>query len=230
MQAHILAIDCNEEKRQMDQAYWAELGISIDFVSSIEQAIQDINNKDYLIAVIISDNLYYLPKLSEFIAVSKCPVVVLSSGYTHAEKLVAMRAGVIAYLGDMSLSAAAPCIWFLICQLHHPRTKPVEPLQVITHRNILLCEQCHIVFVNGEKIDLTHKEFVLLEYLLNNAGRIKTHEQIYSYVWKDDDFEYAKKYVSNLVSRLNQSLNIVLKDKLISSAWETGYRIDIRSH
>jgi len=57
------------------------------------------------------------------------------------------------------------------------------------------------VMVNGEKVKLTPKEFRLLAILLENAGRIRTHQQLLENVWGweyVDDLDYVRIYISHL--------------------------------
>jgi len=57
------------------------------------------------------------------------------------------------------------------------------------------------VMVNGEKIKLTPIEFRLLALLLENAGRILTHQQLLEKVWGweyVDDLDYVRIYISHL--------------------------------
>ncbi|WP_298176665.1 response regulator transcription factor [Saccharomonospora sp.] len=44
----------------------------------------------------------------------------------------------------------------------------------------------HVVTVNGEEVSLPLKEFDLLEYLLRNAGRVLTRNQLIDRVWGAD--------------------------------------------
>jgi len=57
------------------------------------------------------------------------------------------------------------------------------------------------VMVNGEKMKLTPIEFRLLTLLLENAGRILTHQQLLEKVWGWEyvnDLDYVRIYISHL--------------------------------
>ncbi len=57
------------------------------------------------------------------------------------------------------------------------------------------------VMVNGDKVKLTPIEFRLLTLLLENAGRILTHQQLLEKVWGweyVDDLDYVRIYISHL--------------------------------
>ena len=61
------------------------------------------------------------------------------------------------------------------------------------------------VMVNGEKMKLTPIEFRLLTLLLENAGRILTHQQLLEKVWGWEyvnDLDYVRIYISHLRRKL----------------------------
>ena len=57
------------------------------------------------------------------------------------------------------------------------------------------------VVVNGERVKLTPREFRLLAFLVENAGRVLTHEQVLEKVWGweyIDDVDYVRIYIAHL--------------------------------
>lgn len=61
------------------------------------------------------------------------------------------------------------------------------------------------VTVNGERVKLTPREFRLLAFLLENAGRIMTHRQVLEKVWGweyIDDIDYVRIYISHLRQKI----------------------------
>jgi two-component system KDP operon response regulator KdpE len=61
------------------------------------------------------------------------------------------------------------------------------------------------VIVNGNRLKLTPREFRLLALLLENAGRVMTHQQVLENVWGweyIDDVDYVRIYVSHLRQKI----------------------------
>ncbi len=61
------------------------------------------------------------------------------------------------------------------------------------------------VTVNGEKLKLTPREFRLLALLVENAGRIISHQQVLENVWGweyIDDVDYVRIYISHLRQKI----------------------------
>jgi DNA-binding response OmpR family regulator len=82
------------------------------------------------------------------------------------------------------------------------------------------------VLVSGELIKLTPKEYRLLAYLLQNAGRVRTSEQILENVWGyayQDSIDYVHVYISHLRRKLEKDP----KDpKYLVTEHGVGYRFE----
>ena len=66
------------------------------------------------------------------------------------------------------------------------------------------------VMVKGERVKLTTREFRLLALLLENAGRIMTHQQILEKVWGwefIDDVDYVRIFISHLRQKIEPDLS-----------------------
>ena len=71
-----------------------------------------------------------------------------------------------------------------------------------------------------KEISLTNKEFLLLEYLIRNAGRVVSREDILSNVW---DYEFDS--FSNIVDVYIRYLRRKIGDELIETVKGAGYRL-----
>ncbi len=85
--------------------------------------------------------------------------------------------------------------------------------------NLLRREVC----VNGRTIELTAREFNLLEYLTRSPGRVYTRTQILEHVW-DLHFDPSTNIVDVYIQRLRKKLDSE-KDSLIETVRGVGYRI-----
>ena len=80
----------------------------------------------------------------------------------------------------------------------------------------------HEVRYREEKVDLTRKEFELLQYLLENKGLVMTRNQILCHVW-GYDFDGETRTVDVHVRTLRQKLGEA--GNLIETVRGVGYRI-----
>jgi heavy metal response regulator len=74
----------------------------------------------------------------------------------------------------------------------------------------------------GRTIDLQAKEFVLLEYLMRNPGRVLSKTMILQHVW-DYHFDPQTNVVDVLVSRLRSKVDKEFPQKLIHTIRGVGY-------
>lgn len=83
-----------------------------------------------------------------------------------------------------------------------------------------------VVKQDGVPIDLTAREFALLELLMRNAGHVMTKEVILNRVWSTDADPVAN-VVEAVIARLRQKLNINTKGKpFIKTVRGLGYKVE----
>ncbi len=85
----------------------------------------------------------------------------------------------------------------------------------------------HEVYLQGEKITLTPKEYELLRYFIINRGKMLTHKQILKEVWgpaHHDDLQYLRVYVGQLREKLENGTPV---PKLIVTEPGVGYRMEV---
>jgi two-component system copper resistance phosphate regulon response regulator CusR len=76
----------------------------------------------------------------------------------------------------------------------------------------------------GQRIDLTGKEYALLEYLMTNAGRVLSRTMIIEHVW-DQSFDGATNIVDVYVRHLRNKIDEPFERKLIRTVRGVGYAI-----
>lgn len=84
----------------------------------------------------------------------------------------------------------------------------------------------HKLFRQGKAVELTPKEFGLLDYLVKNTGRARTREQILNAVWGNTVIVTARsvdRCVSTLRSKIEPDAG---KPVLIQTIPDIGYRFD----
>jgi two-component system, OmpR family, response regulator len=76
----------------------------------------------------------------------------------------------------------------------------------------------------GEDVELTSREFALLEYLMRQRGNVVTKQQIMGNVW-DFDFEGDSNVVEVYVARLRRKIDRPFGRESIDTLRGTGYRM-----
>lgn len=93
---------------------------------------------------------------------------------------------------------------------------------VLREADLVLDPARRLVTRGGEKIDLTAKEFALLEYLLRNAGRVLTRAMISEHVW-NYDFDTETNVIDVYVNYLRRKIDAGREKKLIHTIRGSGY-------
>ena len=83
----------------------------------------------------------------------------------------------------------------------------------------------HEVYRNGQKIDLSQKEFALLQLLMEHQGQVMTRSQIASMVW-NINFNTDTNVVDVAIRRLRSKIDDHYTPKLIHTVRSMGYKLD----
>ena len=82
------------------------------------------------------------------------------------------------------------------------------------------------VSVDGEPVKLTAREYMILEYLCKNMGRVLSSAQIYEAVWNEPAFK-SEKTVTVHIKNIRDKIEINPKDpKYIKVVYGLGYKVD----
>lgn len=84
-----------------------------------------------------------------------------------------------------------------------------------------------LVFRGGEKIDLTTKEFALLDYFMRNPDRVLTRTMISEHVW-DYDFDPMTNVIDVYVNYLRNKIDSGRQAKLIRTIRGVGYVLKVK--
>ncbi|HEX4954241.1 MAG TPA: response regulator transcription factor [Thermoanaerobaculia bacterium] len=100
-----------------------------------------------------------------------------------------------------------------------------KPLQSTLEAGDLVMDRAaHEVRVAGQPIDLSPKEFALLEYLLANRDRVISRTEIEEHVW-DSSFDSMTNIVDVLVHRLRKKIDGDRDDRLVHTVKGAGYKL-----
>lgn len=114
---------------------------------------------------------------------SSVPIIMLTAKDTEVDKVVGLELGADDYVTKPYSSRE------LIARIRAVLRRQHEPEQssgLLTVGPIRMDIERHIVTVNNVQVSLPLKEFELLEFLMRNAGRVLTRNQLIDRVWGSD--------------------------------------------
>ena len=90
--------------------------------------------------------------------------------------------------------------------------------------NLVVDPVTHTVERGGQSIELTPKEFALLEFLLYHPNQVVTREMIEQHIW-NYDFESESNVIDVFVRRLRRKIDDPFATKLLTTVRGVGYRL-----
>lgn len=147
------------------------------------------------------------------------PVLILTARDSTAEKVENFEAGADDYLTKPFAFAE-----LLMRTKALLRRSPVNRANVLRVGDLELDRLSQQVKRAGKKIELTSKEYALLEYLTSNAGRVLSRTMIIEHVW-DQSFEGLTNIVDVYVRHLRSKVDDEHPVKLIRTVRGVGYSV-----
>ena len=145
------------------------------------------------------------------------PVLLLTVRATIEDKVIGLDTGADDYLAKpFSFEELLARVRALLRR--SGETKP----PVLTVADLALDPASRQVFRGSDRIELTSKEFAILEYFLRNSGRVLTRTMIIDHVW-DYDFDADTNVVDVYVNYLRKKIDAPYQPKLLHTIRGTGY-------
>jgi DNA-binding response OmpR family regulator len=104
------------------------------------------------------------------------------------------------------------------------RREATDKTGTLTIADLVLDPAAHTVERRGNPIDLTAKEFALLEYFMRNPNRLITRQMAETHIWSYD-FDGTSNVVDVYVRRLRRKLDDPFDFKLLETLRGAGYRL-----
>ena len=150
---------------------------------------------------------------------SSVPVLILSARGSVDDKVSHLETGADDYLTKPFAFAE-----LLVRIKALMRRGPVNRASTIRINNLELDRLSQQVKRDGHRIDLTSKEYALLEYLMSNAGRVLSRNMIIEHVW-DQTFDGITNIVDVYIRHLRSKVDDGHEPKLLHTVRGVGYTI-----
>lgn len=198
-------------------------GMEVDCAYDGEEALTMIKNKEY--DIILLDVM--LPKLTGFEVCqqvrefSSVPIVMLTAKGEDMDKILGLEYGADDYITKpfniLEVKARIKAI------IRRTSPKPREAARVIENGDLKLDCEGRRVYIAGREINLTAKEFELLELLVVNANKVYSRENLLKLVWGNDypgDVRTVDVHVRRLREKIEKNPS---EPKYVHTKWGIGY-------
>jgi len=148
------------------------------------------------------------------------PILMLTAMSATKDKIIGLDSGADDYLTKPF--AFDELLARVRALLRRRRTEKSTTLKV---DDLELNQLTHKVKRAGKEIDLTSKEYALLEYLMLNANRVVTRTMISEHVW-NEYFDSYTNFVDVYINYLRNKIEKGFGKKLINTIRGTGYMLE----
>ncbi|MDQ2862719.1 MAG: response regulator transcription factor [Bacteroidota bacterium] len=151
---------------------------------------------------------------------SKAGIIIISAKNALEDKLHGLDLGADDYLAKpFYLSELTARINAII------RRRNFDGSKVIAFNEIKLEAEAQRVTVNDKPIDLTDKEYRLLEYFIANQRRVLTKGAIAEHIWGDEYLHVSNfDFIYSQIKNLRKKLIDAGSEDYIKTEYRTGYR------
>ena len=218
----ILIVDDEQRMRKLVRDYMIREGYVVIEAANGRQALE-IFHSDAKVSLIILDVM--MPEMdgwqvcTEIRKTSKVPIIMLTAKSDERDELRGFELGVDEYVtkpfSPRTLSARVNAI------LRRTLGNAVE--KNLSAGGIEMDKSAHIVTIDGKPVDLSFKEFELLQYFMENNGIALSRERILNSVWNYDYYGDART-IDTHVKKLRSKLGD--KASLIKTVWGIGYKFE----
>jgi len=220
----ILLVEDDNRTAQFVKKGFTQAGYSVDRAADGLEGLFMAQDVAYDAAIVD----IMLPKLDGLTLIERLrkqqintPIIVLSAKKTVDERILGLQKG-----GDDYLVKPFAFTELLVrVQTLLRRSQSIEEPAKLVVDDLSMDLVSRKVKRGGLNIDLQHREFSLLEYLLRNTQRVVSKTMIMEHVW-DYNFDPESNVVESRICHLREKIDLPQSSKLIHTVRGAGYVLE----
>ncbi len=220
----VLVVDDEFRIRKLLVEFLRREGYEVLEAADGEEALDMIFEKNKTVDLIILDVMmpkydgwYVLERVREFLVT---PIIMLTARSDEYDQLKGFKLGA----DDYVTKPFSPSV--LMARVAKILRKDKQDMRELNFGVINMHLAAREVFIDGEKIALTPKEYELLKYFIDNKGIALSRDKILNAVWNYDyfgDLRTVDTHIKQLRAKLGDYAYY------ISTVRSIGYRLDIEN-
>jgi len=227
MNEHVLIVEDEEKLARFVEMELSHEGYRVQMAhdgrTGLSQALS--GNFDIIILDIMLPGLSGMEVLRRIRRESQTPVIMLTARDTVVDKVTGLDGGADDYMTKpFEIEELLARIRNALRKTTQKQQAPRNESDVLTACGITLTPSRHLVEFNGVSIELTKREFDLLQFMMENKGLVFSRETLLDRVWGYDyvgDTNVVDVYVRYIRSKIDDVFGI----KTISTVRGVGYMV-----
>ena len=200
-------------------------GMEVDTAFDGEEALEYASKKEY--DLILLDVM--LPKLTGFEVCqqirefSNVPIIMLTAKSEDMDKILGLEYGADDYITKPFNILEVKARIKAIMRRMATKEDKENADTVITMKDLKLDRQSRRVFISGEEVNLTTKEFEVLELLLLNPGKVYSRDNLLKIIW-GEEYPGDVRTVDVHIRRLREKIEANPSEpRYVQTKWGVGY-------
>lgn len=223
---NILIVD-ELDLRELVTSYLRKEGFAVYTAETGDEAIKRLEQEpmDLVVLDVMMDEMDGFTACKEIRAFSQIPIIMLTARGGEDDKVMGLQIGADDYI----VKPFSPRELVARIEVALRRTQGIQQVDDSGYRfnELRIQPSGRKVFVNGQEISLTKKEYDLLVFLLEHRGRVFTREHLHDRLWGMDTQQGTLRTVDTHIKTLR--LKLKPADRFIKTVWGVGYKFEVDS-
>ena len=222
MKHKILVVDDEAMITELLSDHLGDEGYEVYTANSAAEAWKLLPENPDLIMLDINmpetDGLEFCKNIRDHVS---CPILFVTARITEQDKVNGLQYGGDDYitkpfsLKELSARVAA--------HLRRDERSRGNAGSVLTSGELLVNLSQRRIFYRDSEIEVSKKEFDLIEFLLTNAGQVFDRERIYERIW-GYDAEGSADVIKEHIRKIRAKLHEAAGEEYIETVWGVGYK------
>lgn len=224
--ASVLIVDDEKDIRELVGIYLKNEGYMVYKATNGKEALDCIEDMNIDLAVLDvmmpdMDGIALCMKIREK---SNIPIIMLSAKDQDMDKVIGLSAGADDYLAKpfnpVELVARVKAQLRRYNEFNDRRQR-----SVLEYMDLSMNTETHRVFLASKEVQLTPKEFAILELLWKNRGKVFSTEHIYNLLWSEEEAYDINNVIMVHIRNIRAKVETDMKNpKYIKTVWGVGYK------
>ncbi|WP_097027689.1 response regulator transcription factor [Clostridium peptidivorans] len=228
MKERLLIVEDDEAIANILKEHLEKEGYEINWSSTGKEGLEDF--KKYQFGLVMIDIM--LPEMDGFTLCKNIrwinediPIIIVSAKQTDMDKVKGLKIGADDYVTKpFSLTEVSARVEAHLRRYRKTDRGSISNEKLVFKKGLIIIPEERKVTIEEKEIQVTLKEFELLQLMAQNPNKVFSKEELYQHIWQSVDVE-GNNTVTVHIKELREKLRDSSKNPdFIQTVWGTGYK------